>query len=174
MLEFLGIGAIKCLRLLGLGFLICRTLVCTDQLVESLECSSDSQHCVTWQERNNQHCLVIWAQVGFWSQHALHCMGHMSTENHGRYCVGVNNGCCCKSAWQRWYHGQGQAGTSATMGSSGMFTLKTIVWQQSFIMSRLGVLNSRSLHSPPQSERTPLGHSDSPRTVLGLCSDFFG
>ena len=25
---------------------------------------------------------------------------------------------------------------------------------------------------PPQSERTPLGHSDSPRTVLGLCSDF--
>ena len=26
---------------------------------------------------------------------------------------------------------------------------------------------------PPQSERSLLGHSDSPRTVLGLCLDFF-
>ena len=27
---------------------------------------------------------------------------------------------------------------------------------------------------PPQSERTPLGQLHSPRTVLGLFSDFFG
>jgi hypothetical protein len=36
-------------------------------------------------------------------------------------------------------------------------------------------VQDRGLYTPPpQSERSSLGHSNSPRTVLGLFSDFFG